>query len=71
MQGGATPGRGLTLDEGPRTMEYICGECHFNQEVKPKVTVSLESLELKFSFRIPSDAESAATESSTKSEPDD
>ena len=71
MQGGATPGRGLTLDEGPRTMEYICGECHFNQEVKPKVTLSLESLELEFSFRIPSDAESAATESSTKSEPDD
>jgi len=37
MQGGSTPGRGLTLDEGPRMMEYICGECHFNQEVKPKV----------------------------------
>ncbi|CBY15019.1 unnamed protein product [Oikopleura dioica] len=36
MQGGSTPGRGLTLDEGPRMMEYICGECHFNQEVKPK-----------------------------------
>ena len=44
MQGGATPGRGLTLDEGPRTMEYICGECHFNQEVKPKVIMSLSNL---------------------------
>ena len=39
MQGGTTPGRSLGMDEmsGPRAMQYICGECHQEQEIKPKV----------------------------------
>ena len=39
MQGGTTPGRNLGMDEmsGPRAMQYICGECHQEQEIKPKV----------------------------------
>ena len=39
--GGATPGRGLGMDEmRAPTMQYICGECHQEQEIKPKVTLS-------------------------------
>ena len=39
MQGGSTPGRNLAMDEmnAPRAMQYICGECHQEQEIKPKV----------------------------------
>ena len=38
--GGATPGRGIGGDEIMRAppMLYICGECHQEQEIKPKVS---------------------------------
>ena len=36
--GGVTPGR-MGADESTRapTMQYICGECHQEQEIRPKV----------------------------------
>ena len=37
--GGVTPGR-MGADESTRapTMQYICGECHQEQEIRPKVS---------------------------------
>lgn len=50
--GGVTPGR-MGADESTRvpTMQYICGECHQEQEIRPKVdTPTIIFLIFKKSF---------------------
>ena len=50
MQGGTTPGRTLGMEEmnAPRAMQYICGECHQEQEIKPKVYYSSLTINTEF-----------------------
>lgn len=50
LQGGSTPGRTLGIDEinAPRAMQYICGECHQEQEIKPKVLLVFKPTRIMF-----------------------
>ena len=70
--GGVTPGR-MGADESTRapTMQYICGECHQEQEIRPKVFFRLFWYIILLMFRIRSDAENVGTEFCTRKEPED
>ena len=51
--GMATPrggGAGAVVDEMRQTCTYICGECHVEQEIKPKVGRTIEQTFIKYFF---------------------
>ena len=71
----ATPSRGGPMGGGGMDTEirttctYICGECHVEQEIKPKVVVNFSTIgPIITVLRIPFVAASVATEFSTRNE---